>query len=60
MVIHVGHPHVGCRFDSGNGYESNQIKMGTHITIFEALSISVLFVFSYVLIKAIYQFTSKK
>ena len=27
MVIHVGLPHVGCRFESGNSYESNQINM---------------------------------
>lgn len=26
MVIHVGLPHVGCRFESGNSYKSNQIK----------------------------------
>lgn len=59
MVIHVGLPHVGCRFDSGNSYESNQIKMGTHITIFEALAVSVLSLFAYVFIKAVYDFYFK-
>lgn len=50
---------VVCRFDSGNSYESNQIKMGTHITIFEALAVSVLSLFAYVFIKAVYDFYFK-
>lgn len=39
--------------DSPDRLESNQIKMGTHITIFEALAVSALSLFVYVFVKTL-------
>lgn len=44
------------RFDSSDRLESNQIKMGTHITIFEALAVSAVSLFAYVFIATLFDY----